>query len=69
MYHKMVDITQLVECQVVVLKVTGSNPVIHPISFQVCSSMVEHWTFNPLVLGSNPSIPICLDSSVGRAKD
>jgi NADH-quinone oxidoreductase subunit K len=23
----------------------------------VCSSEVEHWTFNPLVLGSNPSAP------------
>ena len=23
----------------------------------MCSSVVEHWTFNPLVLGSNPSTP------------
>ena len=42
----------------------GSNP---PLVW-VASSMVEQWTFNPLVLGSNPRRPIfnCERSLVRR---
>jgi hypothetical protein len=35
----------------------GSSPLFGiKINFQVYSSVVEQWTFNPKALGSNPSI-------------
>ncbi len=38
----LVNITQWLECQFVVLKVAGSNPVIHP-------SLYGFWAYNSVV--------------------
>ena len=50
----MAFLAQVVEQQPSKLTVAGSNPV----ECKVYSSVVEHRTFNPRALGSNPNTPI-----------
>lgn len=64
----MVDVAQLVELRIVVPAVVGSKPIVHPIIASTpfhmgttahgpLAQLVEQWTLNPLVEGSNPSWP------------
>jgi hypothetical protein len=54
----MVDVAQLVELRIVIPAVVGSRPIVHPIfSIGPLAQLVEQWTLNPLVEGSNPSWP------------
>ena len=65
----MVDVAQLVERRIVIPVVVGSIPIVHPkflesrvlrkgsILIQVkglLAQLVEQWTLNPSVRGSNP---------------
>ena len=66
----MVDVAQLVESRIVIPVVVGSSPIVHPIFRPVhrneqvrygakqriglLAQLVEQWTLNPLVQGSNP---------------
>lgn len=65
----MVGVAQLVELRIVIPAVVGSRPIVHPI-FNVqyftgridsligpLAQLVEQWTLNPLVVGSNPTWP------------
>ena len=69
----MVGVAQLVERRFVAPVVVGSIPIVHPnyqrpdgrnrdVRIRVCdfgplAQLVEQWTLNPLVEGSNPSRP------------
>lgn len=64
----MVDVAQLVELRIVVPAVVGSRPIVHPIFASTpfhmgatahgpLAQLVEQWTLNPLVVGSNPTWP------------
>ena len=78
----MVGIAQLVERQIVALKVMGSSPITHPILILPlgCSQVVRHETLTLASVGSNPATPAIIllvyttqkiwpISSVGRAHD
>ena len=55
----MVGIAQLVERQIVALKVMGSSPITHPILIKPlgCSQVVRHETLTLASVGSNPATP------------
>ena len=55
----MVGIAQLVERQIVALKVMGSSPITHPILILPlgCSQVVRHETLTLASVGSNPATP------------
>jgi hypothetical protein len=46
--------SSVVECLIVDQKVMGSIPINYPLSLN--SSVVEHWTENPRVVGSIPAL-------------
>ena len=61
----MVNVVQLVERQIVVLVVVGSNPIVHPTLIKYsfgyiilgCRQAVRHQTLTLTLVGSNPAIP------------
>ena len=52
------DYSSVVECLIVDQKVMGSIPINYPaiVFLSLNSSVVEHWTENPRVVGSIPAL-------------